>query len=131
MYETASTGSPAAVDPFADPVQALADYRRKYLENILPVKPGGFPGLHALFAAQGNYTLLDNHELGNAQFMSGGALPGEPPGKGVDAANPANDVNGSCDFINRTRGFTTLQAIGIRREIRALLRASRELLELG
>ena len=108
MYETASTGSPAAVDPFADPVQALADYRRKYLENILPVKPGGFPGLQALFAAQGNYTLLDNHELGNAQFMSGGALPGEPPGKGVDAANPANDVNGSCDFINRTRGFTAL-----------------------
>src|SRR5262252_2857920 len=83
MYETASTGSPAAVDPFADPAQALEDYRRKYLENILPVKPGGFPGLQALFAAQGNYTLLDNHELGNAQFMSGGAPPGEPPGKGV------------------------------------------------
>ena len=53
MYETASTGSPAAVDPFADPVQALADYRRKYLENILPVKPGGFPGLQALFRSAG------------------------------------------------------------------------------
>ena len=26
-----------------------------------------------MFAAQGNYTLLDNHELGNKQFVSGGA----------------------------------------------------------
>jgi len=108
MYESASQGSPPAVDPFVDPLQALADYRRKYLENIQPVKPGGFPGLQAMFAAQGNYTLLDNHELGNAQFQSGGAPPGNPPGAGVDAANPANDVNASCDFINRTPGFSAL-----------------------
>jgi phosphodiesterase/alkaline phosphatase D-like protein len=108
MYEQPSYGSPAAADPFANPSQALADYRRKYLENILPVRPGGFSGLHAMFAAQGNYTVLDNHELGNAQFQSGGAPPGDPPGKGVDAFDPANDVNGSCSFMNRTRGFTVL-----------------------
>jgi len=108
MYETASSGSPAAVDPFADPTQALADYRRKYLENIQPIKPGGLPGLQEMFAAQGNYTLLDNHELGNKQFQSGGAPPGDPPGKGVDPADPANDVNGSCSFINRTPGFAAL-----------------------
>jgi phosphodiesterase/alkaline phosphatase D-like protein len=34
IYETASKGSPAAADPFFDPARALADYRRKYLENI-------------------------------------------------------------------------------------------------
>lgn len=92
----------------ANPTQALADYRRKYLENILPVKPGGFPSLQEMFAAQGDYTLLDNHELGNAQFISGGAPPGNPSGKGTDAADPANDVNSSCSFINRTPGFAAL-----------------------
>jgi len=108
MYEQASNGSPAASDPFTNGAQALEDYRRKYLENILPVKPGGFPSLQTMFAAQGNYTLLDNHELGNAQFQSGGAPPGSPPGKGADAADPANDVNGSCNFINQTAGFGVL-----------------------
>jgi alkaline phosphatase D len=108
MYELASQGSPATADPFAEPTQALADYRRKYLENILPVRPDGSAGLQPLFAAQGNYTLLDNHELGNAQFVSGGAPPGNPPGKGADAADPANDANAFCDLMNRTPGFTAL-----------------------
>ena len=108
MYESASKGSPQAADPFTDPARALADYRRKYLENIQPVTSGGVAGLQRLFAAQGNYTLLDNHELGNAQFISGGAAPGEPPGKGVNAADPANDASKSCEFINRTSGFAAL-----------------------
>jgi len=109
MYETASKGSPAAADPFTNPTQALVDYRRKYLENIVPVNPGGIPGLQAMFAAQGNYTLLDNHELGGGgQFVSGGAPPGDPPGKGVDATDPTNDANRSCNFINRTPGFAAL-----------------------
>ena len=34
--------------------------------------------------------------------------PGNPPGTGVDATNPANDVIASCDFINRTPGFSAL-----------------------
>src|SRR5207302_963308 len=95
IYELPSKGSPVTADPFAAPAQALADYRRKYLENIQPVNPGGSPSLQPMFAAQGNYTLLDNHELGNQQFVSGGAPPGAPPGKGADAADPANDANAS------------------------------------
>jgi alkaline phosphatase D len=109
MYETASTGSPAAADPFRDPKQALADYRRKYLENILPVKTGGMPGPQPMFAAQGNYTLLDNHELGNQQFQGGGAPSGSPPGKGVNPADPANDVTAGCALMNRTPGFAALE----------------------
>jgi len=108
IYEQASEGSPVAANPFSNPTQALADFRRKYLENVSPVKPSGFPGLREMFAAQGNYTLLDNHELGNAQFVSGGAPPGDPPGKGTDAADPANDANNSCSFINRTPGFVAV-----------------------
>lgn len=108
VYEQASEGSPVAANPFANPAQALADFRRKYLENITPVKPDGFPGLREMFAAQGNYTLLDNHELGNAQFVSGGAPLGDPPGKGTDAAAPANDANSSCSFMNKSPGFAAV-----------------------
>jgi len=108
IYETGSTGSPPAFDPFRDPARALTDYRRKYLENIRPVGAGSAAGLEAMFAAQGNYTLLDNHELGNAQFVSGGAPPGDPPGAGASPSYEPNDVNGSCNFINHTSGFAAL-----------------------
>lgn len=112
IYETKSgdpnTGlgnSPATADPFTNPAQSLADYRRKYLENLLPVNPGGFPGLQTLYASQGNYTLLDNHELGDRQFANGGAPAGNPLGAGVDATNPIFDVNNTGTFINKTPGF--------------------------
>jgi alkaline phosphatase D len=108
IYETASEGSPPAGDPFADPRKALADYRRKYLENVLPLAPRGFASLKTMFASQGNYTLLDNHELGNRQFQSGGAPAGRPAGKGVDPADPANDVDRRGPFINGTAGFKAL-----------------------
>jgi hypothetical protein len=111
IYEGASTGSPAAGDPFQNPSQALADYRRKYLEQLQPVNPGGSSGLKDFFAAQANYTLLDNHELGgqvSRQFNSGGAPAGTPAGKGVDATDPANDVNTTGTFINQTPGFKVL-----------------------
>jgi phosphodiesterase/alkaline phosphatase D-like protein len=108
MYEGASTGSPATVDPFQNPSQALADYRRKYLEQLQLVNPGGSSGLKDFFAAQANYTLFDNHELGNKQFINGGAPAGTPAGKGVDATNPANDVNTTGTFINQTPGFKAL-----------------------
>ena len=108
IYETASTGSPAAADPYANPAQALADYRRKYREQLEPVNRNGFPGLQSFFASQANYTLLDNHELGNLQFQSGGAPAGVPYGKGVDASNPAYDVNTTGTFINKTLGFQIL-----------------------
>jgi phosphodiesterase/alkaline phosphatase D-like protein len=108
IYETASTGSPAAADPYLDPAQALADYRRKYREQLQPVNQNGFPGLQSFFASQANYTLIDNHELGNLQFQSGGAPAGVPYGKGVDGSDPAYDVNTTGTFINKTLGFQTL-----------------------
>jgi phosphodiesterase/alkaline phosphatase D-like protein len=108
IYETASTGSPAAADPYLDPHQALIDYRRKYLEQLQPVNRNGFPGLQSFFAAQANYTLLDNHELGNLQFQNGGAPAGIPYGHGVDASDPIYDVNTTGTFINKTQGFQTL-----------------------
>ncbi len=108
IYETKSTISEACADAFVNPTQALADYYRKYREQLEPVKAGGFPSLQKLFATSGNYTLLDNHELGNKQFINGGAPAGTPAGKGVDASNPANDVNTTNTFINKTDGFKAL-----------------------
>lgn len=108
IYETKTNLSAETADPFANAAQALTDYRRKYLENLQATTPGGFTGLQTLFAAQGNYTLLDNHELGNKQFINGGAPAGSPAGKGVDATDPANDVNTTGEFINKTDGFKAL-----------------------
>ncbi len=108
IYETQSAISPAAADPLTKPAQALADYHRKYLENLTPVKSGGFPSLQTLFSASGHYTLLDNHEL-NKQFINGGAPAGSPPGAGVDATNPQFDVNTTGTYINKTPVFNLLE----------------------
>jgi phosphodiesterase/alkaline phosphatase D-like protein len=108
IYETASAGSPATADPYADPHQALLDYWRKYREQLQPVNPGGFPGLETFYASQANYTLLDNHELGNQQFQNGGAPAGIPYGRGVNPSDPAYDVNTTGTFMNKTLGFRTL-----------------------
>lgn len=108
IYETKSAISSATADPFTNTSQALLDYRRKYREQLEPVKAGGFTGLQKLFAANGNYTLLDNHELANKQFINGGAPAGTPEGKGVDATNSQNDANNNNKFINKTEGFRTL-----------------------
>ncbi len=111
IYEAASTGSPAtaATDNVnTTPSQLLTDYRRKYREQLELVNPNGFAGLKTLFASQANYTLLDNHELGNKQYINGGAPQGTLPGPGADATNPANDVNTTGAFINKTSGFKAL-----------------------
>lgn len=115
MYETEAKGSPAATDPFTDLHQALEDYHRKYRENLEAVTADGeavlngdFSSLKTLYASQGMYTILDNHELGNKQFINGGAAPGTPPGRGVDPTNPANDANNTDEFINKTEGFRVL-----------------------
>ena len=114
---------------FATAAQLKADYERKYRENFLPVNAAGQSSLQVLCAAQGNYTTYDNHELGNRQYINGGAPAGGsvggaagtdmPAGRGVDARNSgagnpgnANDVNSSLsDFINRSVGFQTLQNV--------------------
>src|SRR5262245_39067656 len=69
-----------------------------------------------MFAAQGNYTLLDNHELGNRQYINGGAAPGGPvgdmpSGAGVDARQSTNDVNPGPGYMNKVLGFQTLQRV--------------------
>src|SRR5215471_17983137 len=115
--------------PFATQTQLKADYEKKYRENFLPVNSGGQNSLQVMYAAQGNYTTWDNHELGNRKYIDGGAPAGGsvggatgtdmPTGRGVDArdngaGNPGNvnDVNTSAaDYMNRATGFRTLQNV--------------------
>ena len=122
-------GEPVAGTTFATQAQLFADYSRKYRENFLPVNTGGQSSLQVLYAAQGNYTTWDNHELGNRKYIDGGAPAGGsvggplgtdmPTGRGVDArdngtGNPlnVNDVNNSpSDYMNRSTGFRTLQNV--------------------
>ncbi|MEI7954609.1 MAG: alkaline phosphatase family protein [Verrucomicrobiota bacterium] len=122
-------GVPAAGTTFATQAQLFADYSKKYREQFLPVNIGGQNCLKDFYAGQGNYTLLDNHELGNRQYINGGAPAGGsvggaagndmPTGRGVDArANGTgnvgniNDANSSAsDYMNRSAGFQTLQQV--------------------
>ena len=122
-------GVPVGGTTFATRTQLKADYEKKYRENFLPVNDGGQNSLQVLYAAQGNYTTWDNHELGNRQYINGGAPAGGsvggpagndmPTGRGVDARNNGagnlsnvNDVNNSAsDYMNRSVGFRTLQNV--------------------
>ena len=138
-YETsASIGSPAvrSTGNIPDPTVTVAtathsqlfdDFSRKYREQFLPVNAGGQNCLQPFFAGQGNYTSYDNHELGNKQYINGGAAAGGPVGSttgsapfdfltgaGVDARVSSNDVapnDGSVPFMNKSGGFQTLQQI--------------------
>lgn len=112
IYETKSgnetTGfanSPATADPLTNFPQAMADYHRKYLENLQALQSGGFPGLQKFYASQGNYTQFDNHELGDKQFADGGVPTGQPLGTPLDATNPIFDANTTGTFMNKTPGF--------------------------
>src|SRR5215831_4762858 len=114
---------------WATQAQLKIDYEEKYREQFLPVNTGGQNSLQTLYAAQGAYTTYDNHELGNRQYINGGAPAGGPVGGatfndmatgcGVDARNNgtgnpgnANDVNdSSTDYMNRSTGFRTLQNV--------------------
>lgn len=114
IYPAGSSGSLAAVSPVtnANTDTALVDYHRKYLENLKSVNTGGFSGLQTLFASQGNYTLLDNHELGNRQLINGGAPAALASNSSVwsnsGSSTPGDDVNTSGAYINETAAFTTL-----------------------
>jgi phosphodiesterase/alkaline phosphatase D-like protein len=109
IYENASKSSVAAADPNVNAAQALIDYRAKYLENLQPTTPGGFASLQTFFASQGNYTALDNHELGNKQLINGGAPAILAPNAGNGTNNLTYDVNKTGTFINDTVGFQTLE----------------------
>ena len=123
IYETsASIGSPAVTSTAtATKVQLFADFTRKYYQQFLPVNPGGQNCLQPLFAGQANYTTYDNHELGNKQYINGGAPAGAaiptdpvnlPTGTGF-AGKPTDgaDTNVTGPFINKSAGFQTLQQV--------------------
>ena len=120
IYETASTGSvvvPTVTSATTGPAlaTALAAYDRKYLENIQGVVTAtGAPttvagqqqGLEPMFVGSGEFTELDNHELGNVSLQSGGA----PLAAGARVTpSQGMDVNTTGAFDNQTAGFKTLE----------------------
>jgi phosphodiesterase/alkaline phosphatase D-like protein len=127
VHSTGNIPDPTVTVPTATQSQLFDDFSRKYREQFPPVDVGGQNCLQPFFAGQGNYTAYDNHELGNKQYINGGApagggvgsTTGSPPfdfptGAGVDARDPANDVtpnDGSIPFINKSGGFQTLQQV--------------------
>jgi acid phosphatase len=125
IYETASSGSaavtssgnlPAPSSTGATSTNLYNDYSRKYREQFLPVNAGGQNCLQPFFAGQGNYTTYDNHELGNKQYINGGAPAGGAvgdftSGAGVDARVSTYDVNTTGTFMNKSGGFQTLQQV--------------------
>lgn len=115
IYETASklsAATPATKDAASGAItQAtlLAAYRAKYTEARQPIVTGGFESLDTLYSAAGQYTTYDNHELGNAQMINGGAPASLATSSGKGTSNTALDVNTSGSFINQTETFKTLQ----------------------
>src|SRR5262249_4237973 len=98
-------------------------YWTKYKQQLQPVNTGPYAslgdssaGLQGFFDSTGHFTLLDNHELGNKQLINGGApaytgtlSSSNPNGIGVDATNPAFDVNTTGTFINQSPVFQTIE----------------------
>jgi phosphodiesterase/alkaline phosphatase D-like protein len=127
VHSTGNIPDPTVIVPTATQPQLFNDFSRKYREQFLPVNVGGQNCLQPFFAGQGNYTAYDNHELGNKQYINGGApagggvgsITGGPPfdfltGAGVDARNPFNDVtpnDGTVPFMNKSGGFQNLQQV--------------------
>ena len=127
VHSTGNIPDPAVTVPTATQSQLFNDFSRKYREQFVPVNIGGQSCLQPFFAGQGNYTAYDNHELGNKQYINGGAPAGGgvgsttggppfdfPTGAGVDARNPVNDVtpnDGTVPFMNKSGGFQTLQQV--------------------
>jgi phosphodiesterase/alkaline phosphatase D-like protein len=128
----ASAGSlPSPGTTFATRQQLFNDYNKKYREQFLPVNTGGQNCLKDFYAGQGNYTLSDNHELGNRQYINGGAPAGGsvggptgndmPTGQGVNArgTNLGDNANDAADplglsgglFMNMSQGYQTLQQV--------------------
>jgi len=101
IYETASGQGTPNDSPAVSTTPALSDYWRKYREQFIPVSTGSYPGLESFFSSSGHYTLLDNHELGNRQFINGGAPANAP----FNTTDPSFDVNTSGTYMHDTAGF--------------------------
>ena len=80
VHSTGNIPDPTVTVPTATQSQLFDDFSRKYREQFLPVNVGGQNCLQSFFAGQGNYTAYDNHELGNKQYINGGAPAGGPVG---------------------------------------------------
>lgn len=107
IYETASGQGTQNFSPAVNSTPNVADYWTKYKQQFLPVSTGNYAGLTNFFDSTGHYTLLDNHELGNQQFINGGA-PAAAPNNTTDTSF---DVNTTGTYKHDTAGFkTTLQA---------------------
>jgi phosphodiesterase/alkaline phosphatase D-like protein len=106
IYETASgvQGTPN-FSPAVNNTPNVADYWRKYREQFLPVSTGTYAGLTNFFDSTGHYTLLDNHELGNRQFINGGAPANAP----FNTTNPLFDVNTTGTYMHNTAGYNVVQ----------------------
>ena len=123
--------------PAATPEKLLADYRTKYREQFYPVNRDGRASLAPLYAAQANYTVLDNHELGSKQYIDGGAPPGDLVGgvagtaAGVSTTGGATfDVNTTGKFMNQVPAYRSkLQAYldyqPVRESFRSVRRSTR------
>ena len=102
IYETAS--GPPNASPAVSNTPTITDYWRKYREQFIPVSSGPYPGLLTFFSSTGHYTLLDNHELGNRQFINGGAPASAP----FNTTDPSFDVNTTGSYMHGTDGFKVL-----------------------
>src|SRR5262245_57846998 len=127
VTSTGNIPNPAVVVASATDSQLFTDFSRKYREQFFPVNGGGQNCLQSFFAGQGNYTTYDNHELGNKQYINGGAPAGGPVGStngtnafsfttgaGVDARQGTNDVtpnDGSVPIMNKSGGFQRMQQV--------------------
>jgi phosphodiesterase/alkaline phosphatase D-like protein len=105
IYETASGQGTPNFSPAVSNTPTLSDYWRKYREQFLPVSTGAYPGLTNFFDSNGHYTLLDNHELGNRQFINGGAPANAP----FNTTDPSFDMNITGTYMHNTPGFQVVE----------------------
>src|SRR5262249_8278403 len=105
IYETASGQGTPNFSPAVNANPNVAEYWTKYKQQFLPVSTGSYAGLTNFFDSTGHYTLLDNHELGNRQFISGGAPASAP----FNTTDPQYDVNTTGTYMHNTAGFQTTE----------------------
>lgn len=105
IYEAASGQGTSNFSPAANANPNVGEYWTKYKQQFLPVSTGAYDGLTGFYDSTGHYTLLDNHELGNQQYISGGA-PAAAPSNTTD---PSFDVNTTGTYKHDTAAYKTLQ----------------------
>src|SRR5262245_23488965 len=108
IYETASGQGSQNFSPAVNNTPNVAEYWTKYKQQFLPVSTGPYASLSNFFSSTGHYTLLDNHELGNRQFINGGA-PATAPFNTTDTMFDVNASTNSADYMHSTAGYQTLQ----------------------